>query len=91
MANMAELLAKGRYDFAVIDKYIFYYFYRLNDKSREVSIFTEHPLLAPVPASAAFHDEALRDAFDRELPGFMESEQYKQIFEHYLGSAVLSF
>ena len=90
MAAIPELLAKGRYDFAVLDKYIFYYFYRFNEKSRDVSIFTEHQLIAPVAASAAFHDEDLRDAFNRELPKFMQSEEYKQIFERYLGSALLS-
>lgn len=90
MATIPELLVKGRYDYAVLDKYIFYYFYRLNDKARDISIFTEHPLIESVPASAAFHDIELRNQFNRELPRFMESEQYKQIFERYLGSALLS-
>lgn len=90
MAAIAELLVKGRYDFAVLDKYIFYYYYRLNNKNRDVSIFTEHKLIPPVPASVSFHNEALRDDFNRALPEFMETEQYKQIFERYLGSALLS-
>ncbi|WP_223293021.1 MULTISPECIES: substrate-binding periplasmic protein [Shewanella] len=90
MAAIPELLAKARYDFAVLDKYIFYYFYRLNDKSRDVSIFTEHRLIPAVAASASFHDAAIRDAFNNELPEFLNSEECKQIFERYLGSALLS-
>ncbi|GIU35419.1 hypothetical protein TUM3794_03070 [Shewanella colwelliana] len=90
MATIPELLVKGRYDYAVLDKYIFYYFYRLNDKTRDVSLFTEHSLINSVPASAAFHDVELRNQFNRELPRFMESEQYKQIFERYLGASLLS-
>lgn len=90
MGTIAELLTKGRYEYAVLDKYIFYYYYRLNDKQRDVSIFTEHKLIPPVPASSAFHDEKLRDEFNRELLLFMKSQEYKQIFERYLGSALLS-
>ncbi|WP_299788219.1 ABC transporter substrate-binding protein [uncultured Shewanella sp.] len=90
MGAIAELLTKGRYEYAVLDKYIFYYYYRLNDKRRDVSIFTEHKLIPPVPASSAFHDATLRDEFNRELKLFMESQEYKQIFERYLGSAQLT-
>ncbi|WP_223295959.1 substrate-binding periplasmic protein [Shewanella sediminis] len=90
MGAIAELLTKGRYEYAVLDKYIFYYYYRLNDKQRDVTIFTEHKLIPPVPASSAFHDEKLRDEFNRELQLFMKSQEYKQIFERYLGSALLS-
>ncbi|BAJ02911.1 extracellular solute-binding protein, family 3 [Shewanella violacea DSS12] len=90
MSVIPELLVKGRYEFAVLDKYIFYYFYRFNEKNKDVSIFTEHKLIAPVSASAAFHDADLRDAFNRELVEFMLSEEYKQIFERYLGTALFS-
>jgi len=90
MGVIAELLTKGRYEYAVLDKYIFYYYYRLNDKQRDVTIFTEHKLIPPAPASSAFHDGKLRDEFNRELQLFMKSQEYEQIFERYLGSALLS-
>ena len=85
MQVIPELLMKGRYDYAVLDKYIFYYFYRLNDKQRDVSYFKEHNLMAPVTASAVFTDNDLRDRFNRELVVFLLEGGYQKVLEKYLG------
>lgn len=85
MKVIPELIRKGRYDYAVLDKYIFYYFYRLNNKERDVSIFNEHLLMPAVTASAAFSDKDLRDEFNRELAVFLLEGGYQRIVEKYLG------
>lgn len=85
MKVIPELIRKGRYDYAVLDKYIFYYFYRLNNKERDVSIFNEHLLMPAVTASAAFSDKGLRDEFNRELAVFLLEGGYQRILEKYLG------
>lgn len=85
MAVIADMLAKGRYDFAVLDQYIFYYFYRLQDKKRPIHIFKHHYLIPPVTASVAFKDKALRDKFNIELKKFKRGKGYTKIVEAYLG------
>ena len=85
MSVIPEMLAKSRYDFAVLDQYIFYYFYRLNDKQRPIDIFQHHYLIPPVTASVAFKDKMLRDRFNYELKKFKEGEGYAKIVEAYLG------
>lgn len=85
MKVIPELLMKGRYDYAVLDKYIFYYFYRLADKQRDLSIFAEHALIPSVTASAGFSDKSLRDEFNRELAVFFLDDGYRQVVEKYLG------
>ncbi|WP_246240035.1 substrate-binding periplasmic protein [Pseudoalteromonas caenipelagi] len=85
MAVIPNLLSKGRFDFAVLDKYIFYYFYRLNNKERSVEGFKEHSLIPPVNASVAFKSATLRDAFNHELIRFKEEKHYQSIVKHYLG------
>ncbi|WP_394204049.1 substrate-binding periplasmic protein [Shewanella waksmanii] len=85
MAMIPELLAKGRYEFAVLDRDIFYYFYRLENKRRDLTLFDEHAIIPPVTASAVFKDPKLRDAFNKELVLFLQTPQYQQIYEHYLG------
>lgn len=85
MEVIPESLYKGRYEYAVLDKYIFYYFYRLNDKTRDLSIFSEHSLIPTVTASAAFKNEKLRDEFNRELVLFLLDGGYQRVIEKYLG------
>ncbi|MBD1582116.1 substrate-binding periplasmic protein [Pseudoalteromonas sp. S16_S37] len=85
MSVIPNLLSKGRFDFAVLDKYIFYYFYRLNNKERSVERFKEHSFIPPVNASVAFKNAALRDAFNNELIRFKEEKHYERIVNHYLG------
>lgn len=85
MEVIPESLYKGRYDYAVLDKYIFYYFYRLTDKQRDLSMFSEHTLIPPVTASAAFKNEKLRDDFNRELVLFLLDGGYQRVVEKYLG------
>lgn len=85
MSVIPELLAMDRYDFAVLDQYIFYYFYRLNDKQRSIDIFKHHYLIEPVTASVAFKDKSLRDRFNAELKKFKQGKGYTKIVEAYLG------
>ena len=85
MSVIPEMLAKSRYDFAVLDQYIFYYFYRLNDKQRPIDIFKHHYLIPPVTASVAFKDKMLRDRFNYELKKFKQGKGYAKIVEAYLG------
>jgi polar amino acid transport system substrate-binding protein len=85
MSVIPEMLAKSRYDFAVLDQYIFYYFYRLNDKKRPINIFKHHYLIPPVTASVAFKDKMLRDRFNFELKKFKQGKGYAKIVEAYLG------
>ena len=88
MGIIPELLVKERYDFAVLDFYMFYYFYRLQDKTRDTAIFTEHELLAPVSASIAFHDIELRDRFNQALDRFLQADGYRPILKKYLGEGI---
>ncbi len=88
MGIIPELIVKGRYDFAVLDYYIFYYYYRLHDKQRNTAIFDEHQLIDPVTASVAFHDKALRDEFNRALIEFYRDGSYKQVLARYLGQGI---
>ncbi|WP_247749678.1 substrate-binding periplasmic protein [Pseudoalteromonas viridis] len=85
MSVIPQMLVKSRYDFAVLDQYIFYYFYRLKDKRRPLTLFRHHYLIPPVPASVAFKDKSLRDSFNRALAQFKHSAQYQQIIEDYIG------
>lgn len=86
MSIIPEMLVKQRFDFAVLDLYIFYYFYRQHDKNRELSLFRLHPLIPTVPASAAFKDKALRDQFNAKLAEPQRAALYKKIVEKYLGN-----
>ncbi|KPV94116.1 Bacterial extracellular solute-binding protein, family 3 [Pseudoalteromonas sp. P1-9] len=85
MKVIPELIKKERYDYAVLDKYIFYYFYRFVDKQRDLSLFKEHALIPSVTASAGFSDKSLRDEFNRELAIFLLDNGYRKVVEKYLG------
>ena len=86
MAIIPRMLSMDRFDFAVLDKYIFYYLDRQHDKKRSLERFQEHPLIAPVDASVAFKDKQLRDDFNRELRRFKQGKEYQEIVSHYLGT-----
>lgn len=88
MGIIPELLIKARYDFAVLDFYMFYYFYRLQDKALSTSIFTEHELIAPVSASVGFHSSELRDEFNLALEQFLQTDGYQTILTRYLGEGI---
>lgn len=85
MQVIPELLLKERFDFAVLDKYIFYYFYRHGNKDKPINLFQEHRLIPPVIANAAFRDQQLRDQFNRELVIFLLEGGYQRVVEKYLG------
>ncbi|WP_162272287.1 amino acid ABC transporter substrate-binding protein, partial [Piscirickettsia litoralis] len=86
MSILPELLVKKRYSAVVLDYYIFYYFYRLNDKNRDINIFDEHYIIDPVHAGVAFHSEKLRDKFNKTLKKYLSGEHDKIIFNKYLGN-----
>ncbi|MCG7534214.1 ABC transporter substrate-binding protein [Pseudoalteromonas sp. OOF1S-7] len=85
MSVIPQMLVKSRYDYAVLDQYIFYYFYRLKDKRRPLTLFRHHYLIPPVPASVAFKEKSLRDRFNRALAQFKRGDGYQQIIEAYIG------
>jgi len=85
MSVLSELLIKDRFDYVVLDKYIFYYYFRLKNRQRDPSIFNEHNLIPEVPASVGFYDEKLRDEFNTQLKSFYKSKAYNRIIERYIG------
>jgi len=90
MSVLPELLAKDRFDYVVLDKYIFYYYFRLKKHTRDSSIFTEHHLIPEVPASVGFYDKKLRDEFNKELKSFYQSKAYYRIIERYIGMGLVN-
>lgn len=89
MSVLSELLVKNRFDYVVLDKYIFYYYFRLKNHNRDTSIFTEHNLIPQVPASIGFHDKKLRADFNIALAGFYNSKAYFEIIERYIGMGLI--
>ena len=85
MSLIPEMLWRRRVDFAVLDLYIFYYFYRLQDKSRPLDLFTQHDLIAPVQAGIAFSSRSIRDEFNRQLAIALTPALKQRIVEKYLG------
>jgi len=90
MSVLSELLIKDRFDYVVLDKYIFYYYFRLKNQNRDASIFTEHNLIPEVAASVGFHDEKLRDEFNKALKSFYQSKSYFRIIERYIGMGLVN-
>ncbi len=86
MKTIPLLIYKERFDYAVLDKYIFYYYFRLNNKQRDISVFAEHDLIPAAFAAVAFTDKHLRDHFNEAAKGFIQSEEYKSILKRYVGS-----
>ncbi|MBU2970451.1 transporter substrate-binding domain-containing protein [Pseudoalteromonas sp. C2R02] len=89
MSVLSDLLVKDRFDYVVLDKYIFYYYFRLKNHNRDTSIFTEHNLIPQVPASIGFHDKNLRENFNKELSFFYHSKAYFKIIERYIGMGLI--
>jgi len=89
MSVLSELLVKDRFDYVVLDKYIFYYYFRLKNHKRDTSVFIEHNLIPQVPASIGFHDKNLRENFNKELSLFYHSKAYFKIIERYIGMGLI--
>lgn len=85
MRLIPEMLVRERVSYAVLDQYIFYFYYRLNDKQRPISVFDQHQLIPPVKAGIAFHNKDLRDLFDKQLTTSLNSHIQSAIVERYLG------
>ncbi len=85
--NQVHMLLKGRIDLAIMDRSIFMY-YR-NKLIREGKVEAEanyrlYDLFAPSRYRAAFHDEKVRDLFNRGLQRLRESGQYEAIYTKYI-------
>lgn len=85
--NQVHMLLKGRIDLAVMDRSIFMY-YR-NKLIREGKVddgvkYRLFDLFSPSRYRAAFHDEAIRDLFNRGLKRLHESAQYEAIYTKYI-------
>jgi len=85
MKLIPEMIMRKSVTFAVLDQYIFYYFYRINDKKRPIEIFNQYALIKPVKASVAFKNKTLRDKFDKQLEITLKSNIQQEIVERYLG------
>lgn len=85
MQTIPSLIAKNRFDYAVLDKYIFYY-YSQQKQNTINPIFREHKLIEPTYAGVAFSDKTLRDKFNKVVKGFVNSDTYNQIVMKYIGN-----
>lgn len=85
MSSLPELLLKERTEVVLLDYYIFYYFFRLGDLTRDISVFQEHKLIPQVDAGVGFHDDQIRDRFNRYLVRFKSSDAYPKILQKYVG------
>ncbi len=85
MEKFPELLLRGRYSAVVVDYYIFNYFYRINDKNRDTSVFQTHAVIPPVKACVGFHDINIRDQFNRKLSEYLDQKRDLLIIEKYVG------
>lgn len=84
MSVIPQLLYKERFDYAVLDKYVFYYFYLQTSEDKIIDIFDEFNLIPQVPSSVAFHDKILRDEFNDMLKQLKPTEEYQAIIKRYL-------
>ncbi|KLN61034.1 hypothetical protein WH96_10110 [Kiloniella spongiae] len=83
---MPELLLMERYSAAVLDENIFYYFYRKENKNRDLSIFDAHAIFPKVAASVGFNNQQLRDSFNQQLAKFCAAGKDQAIIEKYVGA-----
>ncbi len=84
---MPELLLMERYSAVVLDENIFYYFYRKEDKSKDLDVFDAHYVFPKVEASVGFNDQSFRDLFNEYLAKFRASGKDIKIIEKYVGIA----
>lgn len=86
MRTIPFLVAKDRFDYAVLDRYIFYYYFRQGNIFKDISIFREHNLIPQSFAGVGFADKAMRDKFNTVAKGFLKSDEYQAIVARYIGS-----
>lgn len=86
MKTIPILIYKERFDYAILDKYIFYYYFRLQDKKRNINVFSEHDLIPSAYAGVGFSDKNIRDRFNKVAKGFVASDAYASILAKYVGS-----
>lgn len=85
MNMFPKLLLEERYSVIVLDYYIFNYFYRIHDKTRDLSVFEAHSVIPPVKASVGFHDKELRNRFNIKLAKYLFDKRDIAVIEKYIG------
>ncbi|WP_417452265.1 substrate-binding periplasmic protein [Kiloniella sp.] len=83
---MPELLLMERYSAAVLDANIFYYFYRKENKNRDLSVFDDHDVFPKVEAAVGFNDKSLRDSFNQQLAKYRADGKDRLVIEKYVGA-----
>ncbi|WP_157845921.1 substrate-binding periplasmic protein [Kiloniella litopenaei] len=83
---MPELLLMERYSAAVLDANIFYYFYRKENKNRDLSVFDAHAVFPKVEASVGFNNKSFRDSFNQHLAKYRAAGKDHQVIEKYIGA-----
>lgn len=86
VSAMPELLLMDRYSAAVLDAHIFYYFYRKENKNRDLSMFDTHDVFPKVEAAAGFNNQDLRDSFNQYLAKYRAAGKDKLVIEKYIGT-----
>ena len=87
VSAMPELLLRERYSAAVLDENIFYYFYRKENKSRDLNVFSAHAVFPKVEASVGFNNQNFRDSFNEQLAKYRTAGKDRQVIEKYVGAA----
>ncbi|WP_417430781.1 substrate-binding periplasmic protein [Kiloniella sp.] len=87
VSAMPELLLMGRYSATVLDAHIFYYFYRKENKNRDLNVFYAHDVFLKVEAAAGFNNQDLRVFFNQHLAKYRAAGKDRQVIEKYVGVA----
>ena len=91
MSKFPEMLIKARCDVVVLDYYIFYYYlqkYLRQNPTEDFSIeeIDESLLFSEVKAHVGFHDQHLRNSFDKQLELYKNQGKDKTVISKYLGT-----
>ena len=86
MENLPMLLFKNRTDAVVLDYYIFHYFASQQNIRFSADSLFEYSLIPEVKASVGFHDQKLRDEFNRAYDEFYAQKAIQPILNRYLGN-----
>jgi len=90
MSKLPEMLIKGRVDIVVLDYYIFYYFLQKYLRDNPTDTFSikkidEFSLFPEVKAYVGFHDQKLRNKFNKQLHIYKSLNKDKIVIEKYIG------
>lgn len=96
MSKFPEMLIRGRCDVIILDYYIFYYFLKkyLQQNPVEklkVEDIESFELFPKVKAYVGFHDEELRNEFNKQLQIYKSQHKDKAVVYKYIGVAESEF